>query len=91
VNATYADRMTRAGEDEARQQNGSDRATTRRDKGGGSVTIEGNTEAVPDGLCIIAGARPGVDGAYRIESVTHTYNRGGGFVSQLSLKHPENG
>jgi phage protein D len=91
VDATYADRLPRATEDEADQQNASDKATTKRDKGGGSVTIEGNTEAIPDGLCIIAGARPGVDGAYRIDSVTHTYSRGGGFVSQLSLKQPESG
>ncbi|MDN2578956.1 contractile injection system protein, VgrG/Pvc8 family [Aquibium sp. ELW1220] len=89
VDATYADRLPRADEHEANQQNGSDKATTRRDKGGGSVTIEGNTEAIPDGLCIIVGARPGIDGAYRIDSVTHTFSRGGGFVSQLSLKQPE--
>lgn len=89
VDAIYADRLPRAGEDEANQQNASDKATTKRDKGGGSVTIEGNTEAIPDGLCIIVGARPGIDGSYRIDSVTHTYSRGGGFVSQLSLKQPE--
>jgi phage protein D len=91
VDAIYADRLPRASEDEANQQNASDQATTRRDKGGGSVTIEGNTEAVPDGLCIIVGARPGIDGAYRIDSVTHSFSRGGGFVSQLSLKQPEIG
>ncbi len=91
VDAIYADRLPRADEHEANQQNASDKATTKRDKGGGSVTIEGNTQAIPDGLCIIVGARPGVDGAYRIDSVTHTYSRGGGFVSQLSLKQPENG
>jgi len=89
VDAIYADRLPRASEDEADQQNASDQATTKRDKGGGSVTIEGNTEAIPDGLCIIVGARPGIDGAYRIDSVTHTFSRGGGFVSQLSLKQPE--
>ncbi|MDN2582981.1 contractile injection system protein, VgrG/Pvc8 family [Aquibium sp. ELW1220] len=88
VDATYADRLPRAGEDEANQQNASDQATTKRDKGGGSVTIEGNTEAIPDGLCIILGARPGIDGDYRIDSVTHTFSRGAGFVSQVSLKQP---
>ena len=52
------------------------------------ITIEGDTGAIPDGLCIVTGARPGVDGSWRIESVTHSYSRGGGFVTQLSLKQP---
>ncbi|MCI5078698.1 contractile injection system protein, VgrG/Pvc8 family [Oricola sp.] len=91
VDAAYADRMPRANEAEAGQHNASDKATTNRDKGGGAVTIEGNIGAIPDGLCFIVGARPGVDGAYRIDSVTHTYGRGGGFVSQLSLKQPQTG
>jgi len=54
-------------------------------------TIEGDTAAIPDGLCILTGARPGIDGPYRIESVTHSYSRGGGFVTQLSLKQPGSG
>ena len=91
VDARHSHRYSKADEEEAGQQTGSDKATTERDAGEGSVTIEGNTEAIPDGLCIVAGARAGVDGAYRIESVTHTYSRGGGFVTQLSLKKPGEG
>lgn len=89
VDARHDHRFAKADEDEAKQQNGSDKATSERDAGEGSVTIEGNTEAVPDGLCIVSGARPGVDGAYRIEAVQHTYSRSGGFVTQLTLKHPQ--
>ena len=55
------------------------------------VAIEGDTAAIPDGLCIVTGARPGVDGPWRIESVTHSYSRGGGFITQLSLKQPGSG
>jgi len=86
VDARHDHRHPKADENEAKQQIGSDKATTERDKAQGSVTIEGNSGAILDGLCIIAGARAGVDGSYRIESVTHTYSRGGGFVTSLNLK-----
>ena len=60
------------------------------EKGGaGSVTIEGAPDAVPDGLCRLVGARPGIDGAYRIKGVTHSYTRGGGYTTTLDLAHPE--
>lgn len=91
VDARHDNRYAKADEDEAGQQTASDKATSERDAGEGSVTIEGDTSAIPDGLCIVTGARPGVDGAYRIESVTHSYSRGGGFVTQLSLKQPAPG
>ena len=89
VDAVLADRLPRANAAEASEQNRSDRATSERDAGGGTVVIEGNTAAIPDGLCILSGARPGVDGAYRIESVTHSYSRGGGFVTTLTLREPQ--
>jgi uncharacterized protein len=86
VEARHDHRNSKADENEAKQQVGSDKATTERDKAQGTVSIEGDTAAIPDGLCIITGARAGVDGPYRIESVTHTYSRGGGFVTSLNLK-----
>jgi phage protein D len=88
VEARHDHRYAKPDADEATQQTASDRATSERDAGEGSVTIEGDTAAIPDGLCIIMGARPGIDGPYRVESVTHSYSRGGGFVTQLSLKQP---
>ena len=88
VQAHHDHRYAKSDNTEATQQTASDRATSERDAGEGSVTIEGDTAAIPDGLCIVAGARPGIDGPYRIESVTHSYSRGGGFVTQLSLKQP---
>mgnify|MGYP001552067445 CR=1 FL=1 len=91
VRALHSGRLSLAGPTEAVQQADSDAATAERDAGEGTVTIEGNTAAIPDGLCIVAGTRAGVDGAYRIEAVTHSFTRGGGFVTALELKHPQRG
>lgn len=91
VDARHDHRYAKPDGSEAQQQTASDRATSERDSGEGSITIEGDTAAIPDGLCIVTGARPGIDGPYRIESVTHSYSRGGGFVTQLSLKQPGSG
>ncbi|SDB57487.1 phage late control D family protein [Bauldia litoralis] len=91
VDARHDHRFSLANEDEAKGQAAADKATSERDSGEGSVTIEGDTSAIPDGLCIVAGARPGVDGAYRIEAVTHRYSRGGGFVTELELRQPHEG
>ena len=91
VPSIYADRFARAGEVETAQQGEGDAATTARDAGEGTVVIEGNTAAVPEGLCTVSGTRPGVDGSYRIEAVTHTLTRAGGFVTTLELKQPQDG
>lgn len=91
VSAIHAARLARADATEASQQTDSDAATAERDAGEGTVTIEGNTAAIPDGLCIVAGTRPGIDGAYRIEAVTHTVTRAGGFVTDLELRQPRDG
>lgn len=90
VAAKHWPRYTNANEDEAKQRTKSDKATSERDAGEGSVTIEGDPAAIPDGLCQVVGARPGVDGTYRIDSVQHAYSRSG-FVTTLSLKQPQDG
>lgn len=88
-NATYVNRFISSDEPEADQRTDSDKATTERDKGDGSVTIELDPTAQPDGLCIVAVGKPGVDGAYRIETVTHRLSRSSGGVTSLQLKHPQ--
>jgi phage protein D len=91
VSALHAFRFAKPWAIETDQQTGSDKATSERDAGEGTVTIEGNTRAIPDGLCLIAGTRPGVDGTYRIETVTHSYTRARGFTTTLELKQPQQG
>lgn len=85
ADAGYVARYSEPDKDQAEQRTDSDTSTSARDSADGSVTIEGNTGAVPDGMCIVMGARPGIDGPYRIESVTHNYSRSG-FTTNLSLK-----
>ena len=91
VRALHAFRFAKPDVAETTQQTDSDATTAARDAGEGTVVIEGDAAAIPDGLCIIAGTRPGVDGAYRIEAVTHTLTRAGGFVTRLDLKQPQQG
>jgi phage protein D len=79
----------RADKDEAADAAGDNQKTSERERGGGSVTILGNPMAQPEGTCIVAGVRPGIDGAYKIEGVDHTLSRGGGFETKLDLKHPD--
>jgi len=69
VRALHAFRFAKPDAVETSQQTDSDAATAARDAGEGTVTIEGDPAAIPT-ACIIAGTRPGVDGAYRIEAVT---------------------
>lgn len=75
----------------AEREANADASVSKERSGGGSVTIEGAPDAIPDGLCVIVGARPGIDGSYRIKGVTHSLNRGGGYTTSLDLAHPQGG
>lgn len=86
--ATYGDRYSRADEDEAKGSADNGKADAEREKGGGSAEIDGNASARPGGTFILSGARPGVDGKYRIESVEHDYSRSG-WTTRLELKQPQ--
>jgi phage protein D len=81
--------MAAPDEPTATAQAEADAAEADRKSGEGSVVIEGNIEAQPEGLCRVTGCRPGVDGDYRIEAVTHEYGRGSGFITTLTLKQPK--
>ncbi len=78
-----------ADEADARRQAKAAAETSKRDSGGGTLTIEGNTSAVPDGLCRVSGARAGVDGTYRVSAVTHNFTSSGGFTTALEIDTPQ--
>lgn len=58
-------------------------------RGTGSVILNGEPAAQPDGRVNIKGARAGVDGNYGIDEVEHVYSRSGGFITTLSVKFPQ--
>lgn len=89
TDADFVRREVFADEDEAQRAADADAATARETAGSGSVTIEGTTDAIPDGLCVLRGARPGVDGTYRIKTVTHSYSRSDGWKTALELAEPQ--
>ena len=88
ADAEHVARYAEPNKDQSTNRGESDKATSERDAAEGSCTIEGNTEAIPDGLCYLAGCREGIDGPYRIEAVEHEYDRNGGYVTRLDLKSP---
>lgn len=59
-----------------------------REGGEGSVEMALTVEAQAEASFILSGARAGVDGEYRIASVRHKADRGGGSTTSLEVKQP---
>jgi phage protein D len=80
----------RAGADEDEGAGNADGEAKRaeRDKGGGRVEIIGTPEAVAEATCMVVGTRPGIDGAYTVDSVTDSLDRSRGWVQSLDLVKP---
>jgi phage protein D len=89
VSSESTERYSEADDDAAKDRSGSAKKGGDREKGGGTVTIDGEPAARAEAECIVSGVRPGIDGNYRIDTAAHTYKRGGGFVSVLTLKQPD--
>lgn len=89
--AVYNIKPACSDEDEAKRQAKAMAETSKRDSGKGTVVIEGNTSAVPDGLCIVSGTRPGIDGSYRTACVTHDLSRSGGWTTTIEINSPQGG
>ena len=82
-------RHSKADATEAKSHGTSAGKESSRDKGAGTVIIDGNPMARAEGNCIVIGVRPGVDGTYVIDKATHELARGSGYRTTLSLKCPQ--
>ncbi len=74
---------------EAKRLSESRKTDSERAKGEGSITIDGNAEAQPEGTVNLSGSRPGIDGTYRIDTVNHDFSRSTGWVTRLDVKQPQ--
>lgn len=84
-------RDTVADEDEAKLTGEGRKSDAEREGGSGTVEINIEPSAQAEGTFVLTGARPGVDGTYRIVSVTHKATRSGGATTSLEIKQPGQG
>lgn len=89
ANAEFTSRYPAGDADEAKQTAQSRKTESERAKGKGSVTIEGIADAQPEGTVTLCGARPGIDGIYRIDTVNHDFSGSSGWVTRLDVKQPQ--
>ena len=86
--STATDRFRAIDQASARKRGESLDKEADREKGGGSATIDGNGMAQPEAEFTLVNVRPGIDGAYRIESVIQKYERSSGWQTTLEVKQP---
>jgi phage protein D len=79
----------RADKDRAKDQAESNAQESKRGKGGGSITLDGEPAAQAQAPCYVTGVRAGIDGEYRIKSASHAYTRGGGWITTCELEQPQ--
>ena len=84
-------RTTAADEEQAAAIAEGRKAESEREGGEGTVELDLTIEAQAESTFVLSGARPGVDGSYRIVGVTHRASRGGGSTTSLELKQPQGG
>lgn len=82
-------RSTAANKDQARDIAEARKSEAKREGGEGSVEMDLEIAAQAEAPFLLTGARPGVDGTYRIVSVKHKASRSGGSTTSLELKQPQ--
>jgi len=83
-------RFSAADQDTAGRLSSAMEREAEREKGGGTVTIDGDPAALAEAPCLVT-IRAGVSGMYRIDSVEHSWTRQAGFLTTLTLKQPGKG
>jgi len=91
VDASLRTVIGAANEDQAKNKAEGASKSSDREKGAGSITIIGDILAEPEAICNVSGVRPGIDGGYRISSVTHSLSKSSGFTTEVSLREPQGG
>ncbi|PRD40864.1 late control D family protein [Phyllobacterium phragmitis] len=89
--STNAVRATVKDEAQARQVGDARKREAEREGGEGNVELDLAVDAQAEASFILTGARPGVDGTYRIASVRHRADRSGGSTTSLEVKQPSAG
>jgi len=82
-------RGTRIDEDEADQVAEGGAKESERQKGNGTIVIDGNASGRAEGKVTIKGVRPGIDGTWLIDYVTHELSKGDGWQTTISVAKPE--
>lgn len=88
ISAKLNHRRKHANKDNANNQGSSNSSEADRDKGGGTIVIDGDPQAQSEATCIVSGVRPGIDGVYRIKTATHEITRQREYLTHLDLKQP---
>ncbi|MDX6806298.1 late control D family protein [Terrihabitans sp. PJ23] len=65
------------------------KSDSEREGGDGTIEMDLTVDAQAEGTLVLSGARPGVDGTYRIVSVTHKATRSSGATTTLEIKQPQ--
>lgn len=82
-------RWNAADEAQAETMADSQKVDAERNAGVGSVEMDLAVKAMAEGTLVLIGARPGIDGTYRITGRTHAADRGGGAVTRCELAQPQ--
>ena len=74
---------------QAEQENKGSEGDVENRRGTGWVLLNGEPNAKAGGFVRIDGARPGVDGTYRISEAEHNYTRGVGYTTRCQVIKPD--
>lgn len=81
-------RSTVSDENQAKTLGEARKREAQREGGEGSIEMDLTVEAQAEATFRLTGARAGVDGEYRISTVRHKADRGGGSTTSLEIKQP---